>query len=183
MKFGSKTWIGALFIGCMLWGAAQPAAAGELVGVKKCKVCHGKATGDQFAKWSGSAHAQALATLGTQQSMDIAAAMGLGDPQQAAECLRCHSTRGFLGSDVVVIAATDPEPEEPVGCEACHGPGSAYGTKVIMTDPLAAAAAGLIIDRSEEFCTRCHNADSPTFQGFDFAASWEKIAHPVPNGG
>jgi hypothetical protein len=32
----------------------------------------------------------------------------------------------------------------------------------------------------ETFCKGCHNPESPTFKEMNFAESWDKIKHPVP---
>ena len=49
-----------------------------------------------------------------------------------------------------------------------------------MKDPEAARAAGLVMARTADSCTGCHNEESPTFKGFDFEQRWAEIAHPVP---
>jgi len=160
--------------------AVVAGAVPELVGAPKCKVCHKAKTGDQWGIWSGSAHAQAFAVLAGPEARTIAAAQGLDDPQTAEACLRCHTTHGFLGRDTGVDAKAKYADSEGVGCESCHGPGSAYKPRKVMEDPQAARAAGLARPLDESFCIRCHNAESPTFDGFDFAAGWDQIKHPVP---
>ena len=163
--------------------AAQAAyAAPELVGAPKCKACHRAKTGDQWQIWAESAHARAFETLASVESARIAADMGLGDPRKEIACLRCHATLASLGEGVVVNENAGYSDDEGVGCEACHGPGSDYKARKIMLDPVAARAAGLVMDASVDGCTNCHNADSPTFAGFDFEARWAEIAHPVPGG-
>ena len=179
MKPIRNPWLIALTLVCLLAGMVGFAQAGDLVGAKKCKICHGKKTGDQWTKWSESAHAGSFATLASQESLDIGATMGISNPQLAPECRRCHTTRGFMGPNVNPSPTADPDPDEPIACEVCHGPGSEFRKAKIMIDPVAAAAAGLVMDKSEAFCVQCHNSDSPTFKGFDFGTSWEKIAHPV----
>jgi hypothetical protein len=32
----------------------------------------------------------------------------------------------------------------------------------------------------EKTCLKCHNADSPTFKGFDYKAALAKIEHHIP---
>jgi hypothetical protein len=49
-----------------------------------------------------------------------------------------------------------------------------------MTDPEAAKAAGMVMAKTADACTKCHNDESPTFKEFDFEKRWAKIAHPVP---
>ena len=63
---------------------------------------------------------------------------------------------------------------EAVGCESCHGPGSAFiivheeikKSKRTYTDDEMYAAGLKKIE--EATCTRCHNEESPTYQAFDF---------------
>lgn len=164
----------------MVLGAAQDAVAGaEIIGAPKCKMCHGKKTGDQWTIWTESAHAGAFNTLGSDAAKKIATDKGLGDPQTEAACLKCHTTQGFLGSEVPVNAKGKYENAEGVGCESCHGPGSEYKSKSVMEDREAAVAAGMIVP-DEKTCTQCHNAESPTFKEFDFAAMYAKIKHEIP---
>ena len=168
-------------VGGLMTGMVSDAVAGhELIGAPKCKMCHKAKTGDQWAAWETSAHAGAFETLASDESKAIAAEKGLGDPQKEEACLKCHATQAFLGRDVVVNAKGKYVDAEGVGCEACHGAGSDYKSKKVMVDSEAAMAAGLVMDKSEEFCVKCHNEESPTFKGFDFAARWKEIAHPVP---
>lgn len=155
------------------------AADPEIIGAPKCKMCHGKKTGDQYKIWTASKHANAFATLGTEEAKKVAAERGLGDPQTEDACLKCHTTHAFLGRDVVINAKAKYEEAEGVGCEACHGAGSAYKSNKVMKDRDAAVAAGLVVP-TEETCVKCHNEESPYFEGFDFATYYEKIKHPVP---
>ena len=174
----------SLFIavcGVLALGATGKALAGhEIVGSPKCKICHKAKTGDQWKIWTESKHAQAFETLASEEAKKLAAEQGLGDPQQEEACLKCHVTQAFLGPEAVVSAKSKYVPGEGVGCEACHGPGSTYKSKKIMTDPEAAKEAGLLMEQSAEACARCHNDSSPTFKGFDFEKRWAEIAHPVP---
>ena len=96
-----------LSVGVLAMGAAQlsQAADHELVGARKCKICHGKKTGNQWTIWSESAHAGAFETLASEQAKKIAADKGLGDPQKESECLKCHASRGFLGCEEVSVSA------------------------------------------------------------------------------
>ena len=138
------------------------AVEAKYVGVKKCKTCHKK----QHKIWATASHAKALSVLSA-------------DEQKNPECLQCHTT-GY-GQPAATGAIL-----ENVQCEACHGPGSLYKSAKIMSkskfkkDPEAAHAkaveAGLIIP-TEETCKTCHNEKSPSFKGFDFKASLEKIKH------
>lgn len=133
-------------------------AAGETyVGADKCKICHK----DQYAKWESTKHAKAWDALKPEE-------------QKKAECIECHTT----GNNAAMPG---------VGCENCHGAGSAYKAPTIMNkakwgaDPAAqlkmAEAAGLVAKPGEAVCTKCHNKKSPTFKSFNFAEAKEKIKH------
>lgn len=127
------------------------------VGVTKCKMCHkGAKKGEVFEKWENSPHAKALETLKAK-----------GEDKNP-KCLECHVTD-------VKTAAT-----EGVGCEGCHGPGSAYKSMSIMKDKQKAIANGLVIP-NEATCKKCHNEKSPTFKGFNFDEYFKKIDHRYLN--
>jgi hypothetical protein len=148
----------------------------KYVGAAKCKVCHGAMTGDQFKVWSGSAHAKAIATLSTDAAKKIGAAKNIADPSKAPECLKCHLT----GYGKATECFENPITDEGVGCEVCHGPGSAYKAMAIMKDPVKAKENGLILPTDKKFCAeQCHNAGSPTFKEFKLDEMWAKIAHPL----
>ena len=167
----------ALF--CAVPGAsAEPAPEHEFAGAKKCSLCHKtEKHGEQFPKWQSGPHARAFETLGTPEAKEVAAKMGIEDPQQSGKCLKCHSTAYYFSEERVSDAIAV---EESVSCESCHGPGKDYMKKSIMEDREKAVESGLQI-AGEQTCARCHNEESPTFKPFDFAERWEKIKHPVPN--
>jgi len=77
-------------------------AGHEIIGAPKCKTCHKAKTGDQWKIWTESAHAKAFETLASEEAKKIAADKKLGDPQTEDACLKCHTTKAFLGSEVVV---------------------------------------------------------------------------------
>ncbi|RJP75134.1 MAG: cytochrome C554 [Candidatus Abyssobacteria bacterium SURF_17] len=157
--------------------SAPAAAEHNYVGVKGCKMCHMAADkGAQYKSWEASKHAKAYETLGTDQAKEVAKAKGIANPQEAAECLKCHVT-GY-GSDASMFESTYTK-EEGVGCESCHGAGKDYKNVTIMKDVEKAKANGLIIP-SEEVCKKCHNEESPTFKAFDYKARVAEIAHPRP---
>ena len=180
MKKNLLKFVSVLVVGLFVLGMASVAfGAPELIGAPKCKMCHGAKSGDQYAKWEASKHAGAFATLASDAAKKIAAERGIADPQKDEACLKCHTTQGFLGRETVINATGKYEDAEGVGCEACHGPGSDYKSKKVMEDPAAAKAAGLVMNKTAEFCTQCHNEGSPNFTGFDFEKMWAEIAHPV----
>lgn len=128
------------------------------VGTASCARCHGEAA----TALSLTAHAHALATLEDANASR--------DPR----CLRCHVVGwgrdgGFPGRAAPGAPEDAPTPEAlaNVGCEACHGPGSAH---------VAAPAAGygdLPADGSA--CVACHTIE--TSPDFRWDARWPLVAH------
>ncbi len=173
---------GALALTWLLAGFAFAAEEEyNYVGVKKCKMCHKKEKiGAQYLSWSEGVHAGAYATLASEESKTIAAELGLGNPQEEADCLKCHVTAFPVMADLATQKITL---EEGVSCESCHGPGSGYKKKKTMKGiydgAIEAASVGLL-EVTEETCTACHNSDSPTFKEFDYEKRSEEIAHPYP---
>ncbi|MGQ9798294.1 MAG: cytochrome c family protein, partial [Ignavibacterium sp.] len=61
------------------------------------------------------------------------------------------------------------------------GPSSAYKEMKIMKDRKLSIENGLIYHEDKEnFCINCHNAESPTYTGFEFEEYWAEIKHYVP---
>lgn len=154
----------------------EPKRAPNYVGVQACGSCHkSKATGNQVGAWEKDPHANAYKTLESEAAFAIAKKKGLADPQQASECLRCHTT----GADVSkAYLAEGFDVTRGVQCESCHGAGEHYAKIQHMISRSKAAEAGLVAPTAA-VCRRCHNADSPTFKGFDYASAVKKIAHPL----
>lgn len=161
------------------------------VGVVKCAGCHKKILlGKQAAVWRKAPHARAFETLRNKESQAITARLGLEEAaDEAPECLRCHVTAyGRPASDF----AYGIKPSDGVQCESCHGPGRDYRKKKIMSDPELAHRKGLWDSDDPKICTRCHNAESPTFDpkrftlpdgstsAFDFEVARKQIPHPIP---
>ncbi len=128
-------------------------AEARYVGAGACAGCHPA----EAEIWAGSAHARARQTL---------ADSGRGyDPS----CLPCHVT-GLMHPGGFTSLKETPQLEH-LGCEACHGPGSAH---------VAASASGGSNDYGElpvgaAACVACHTHDnSPDFR---FEAYWPAIAH------
>ena len=121
-----------------------------------------------------SSHARAYAVLATPEGYDQAKKKGIqGEPQQAAECLKCHTTGH--GADPSGFTASF-NPAEGVGCEACHGAGSEYQAEATMRDKRTAETLGLT-PVSRDTCLRCHkdSAEKP----FNYEEAKKKIAHPT----
>ena len=160
---------------------AANAADSKYVGAGKCRTCHKKEMiGNQYGAWQEGPHAKAFETLKSEEAQKIAADKGISGPaNEAAECLKCHVTA--YGKDASAFATAPNKNEEGVGCESCHGPGSAYRKKKVMADHAASVAAGMWEPgKNAEVCTACHNSESPTAKPFDHAARVEEIAHPIP---
>ncbi|HKY31089.1 MAG TPA: cytochrome c family protein [Candidatus Polarisedimenticolia bacterium] len=176
----TRTWLFALGTGLLVaaWTLAPLAAADHaFVGADKCKMCHNAAAkGAQYTKWMESPHSKAFTVLASEEARKVAAAKGIADPQKADECLKCHVT----GHGAPAALLTDKhKAADGVGCESCHGPGGDYWKMEVMKDRAKSIAAGMVLP-DEATCKRCHNPESPTFKGFDFAGHSAKIAHPNP---
>lgn len=148
----------------------------KYIGAAKCKMCHQKPEkGEQYKKWLEGPHANAMKTLSSDQSKEIATAKGIADPTTDAACVKCHSTVGHI--DASLIAGITAE--EGVSCESCHGPGSKYKSASVMKDREFAMENGLILPE-EAVCKSCHNEESPTYKPFNYAEMAAKIAHDDP---
>jgi len=144
------------------------------VGAGKCKMCHkSEKQGQQFPLWEAMKHSKSFAALTSDKAIEVAQEAGVDNPAESPNCLKCHAP----------LAEKAPElKEEGVGCEVCHGPGSAYKKMSIMKDHAESVKNGMTEYGSPEAikkqCLTCHeNAHETTF---DFNASWEKIKHPRP---
>ncbi|MBF0432524.1 MAG: cytochrome C554 [Fibrobacteria bacterium] len=176
-----KSFVVMLVSAIVMWlGAHSFAGDNNYVGVDDCKKCHKKdKKGAQYKKWLEGPHAKAYKTLATDDAKKLAEKAGVkGDPQKSEKCLKCHVTGYGLAADRF---GEKYKKEDGVGCESCHGAGSAYKKKKVMKDRDKAVAAGLVIP-DEKVCTGCHNDESPTFKEFKFDERLKEIAHPIPEG-
>ncbi len=157
----------------------------KYVGVRVCAECHADSTGDfdkgAFQVWQNHFHSQAFKTLERDYTRQIASRVrGVDDPTTDWRCVKCHQTA--FGADPDQIAASY-RPEDGVGCEVCHGPGSVYAEEEHGPDVPNREAMGFRVLRNladrREVCTSCHNKASPTFIGFDLREFSRKIAHWV----
>jgi hypothetical protein len=176
---------------CLAAFAATAGDEHDFVGVAKCKTCHKKdGIGNQIAAWEDTKHAKAYETLASDQAKKWAEEAGVGDPQTADECVKCHVTAHGVPEDRVSVKF---DKTLGVQCESCHGAGKDYRKKKIMIDQDAAIAKGLV-PQSEKVCVTCHNDESPAWKddrytkadgskvGFDYEQAVKAIAHPVPEG-
>jgi len=173
----------ALLFGVVYLVSNLLAADAQYVGTAKCKMCHmSKSRGNQYGIWKESKHANAYNLLATDESKAVAKKAGVeGNPQEAAQCLKCHVTAYDAPASAKASTLTL---EEGVGCEACHGPGSLYKSMKVMKALTAgtqdAAAVAFVKGGDEATCKKCHNDESPTFKALDFTEALKAIAHPVP---
>jgi len=179
------TAIVALFAGVFIFSfttvPADNAGDYKYVGVTKCVgACHKtESQGKQLDIWKNSVHSNAWKTLETEEANKIAKEKGFDKPATEVEaCIKCH----VLGKDLNPAELTETlDKTEGVQCESCHGPGSEYKAMSIMKDKQKSIENGLNVPQNkEEFCTGCHNDQSPTFKGFDYESYWEKIQHYKP---
>ena len=155
--------IKSLMLVCLVFFFANTIDAQKYIGAAKCKMCHNSATkGAQYKKWSEAKHSKAWDLLSADEKKD-------------PKCAKCHST---FHSVEASLRGTITE-AEGVSCESCHGPGSVYKSMTIMKDQAKSIENGLTIP-AEAICVKCHNDESPTFKGFDYATAVAKIAHPKP---
>ncbi|MEI8201436.1 MAG: multiheme c-type cytochrome [Bacteroidota bacterium] len=165
----------SIVIACMLFLFSNVLVAqNTYVGASKCKMCH-MSKGKAWPVWNESSHSKAFANLKGEAAMKIAKEKGIADPQTDAKCVKCHSTA--VAIDAKLNGGITKE--EGVSCETCHGPGSTYKSPAIMRSREEAMKNGLIIP-DEKTCLKCHNSESPTFKGFDFATYSAKISHKNP---
>ncbi len=161
------------------------------VGSKKCKKCHMK----QHKSWAKTKMGKALETLKPGNAKEAKEKHGLDpakDYSTDPTCLKCHTVGFGHEGGYTVPDASDKKAVRKaksfagVGCESCHGPGSAY---VKVFDEIMKSkrkykveelyAAGMRkIDASA--CTSCHNDESPTTAPgttFDFDAKKDEGTH------
>lgn len=142
-------------------------------GVATCAstTCHGAARPlsgtpvlqNEYVTWSTfDPHATAYRTLRDERSAAIARRLGVGPADQAPACLACHA-------EVVPAGRRGPkfQPDDGIGCEACHGGAEAWLATHDDGTPQARAAsrkAGLR-DLHEPAvraatCLGCHAGDA-----------------------
>ena len=148
----------------------------QYVGSRVCAECHlAGDTGGQSVHWMKSPHARAFWELETDWARFLASARDeyrdIEDPSAEWRCLKCHVTGA---QDRVSGPADTFRREEGVGCEACHGPGSAYVDPGVMGDREAFLSHGGRIP-DESTCRTCHEGER-----FQYEERRPRIAHPRP---
>jgi hypothetical protein len=160
----------------------------EYVGSKKCKICHK----EQYESWEKTKKFTTFETLKPGNAVEVKKKHGL-DPEKDYTkdegCLKCHTTGfGHKGGYFIPDPADEKAVKKaaklaPVGCESCHGPGSAYakehkkikkgkkdGLKYKVEDLYAMG----MVKQEAKACTGCHNDKSPTYDASK-ALDYEKM--------
>lgn len=129
---------------------------GANVGSAKCQACHAV----EYAQWSGSPHANGMASLAKEGSADPA-------------CVRCHATARTSGPAPTTLAGFDTF--GGVGCESCHGPGEAHVAAGGGTDNIQGLGESCPVCVIDAVCTGCHTPKwSPAW---DLDEALPKVAH------
>jgi hypothetical protein len=160
-------------------GAADaPKPKAEYVGSNKCKTCHIK----QHKAWAETGHAKAftkLETMDAQAAAEMAAKIKVelaGAAHKTDACVTCHVT-GFQAGGFPAADSTKNANLAAVGCEACHGPGSAHVALKPAERKTEAAKTTIKTTMTAEDCQKCHTADfTPKF---DLDAMKAKGVHAV----
>lgn len=127
----------------------MPRSEGEkFAGSKTCGSCHA----DAYKIWANSLHSSALKTLENDGHAR--------DP----DCVSCHVVG--LDKDTGFMDRSSTPELTDVGCESCHGAGSAHSMKPESIDMIKIGANS---------CMSCHVKNhSPKF---DYERYWQKIKH------
>jgi hypothetical protein len=163
-------------LGLFIMGFAVANPNFHYVGSKKCASCHKtKKIGSQYVKWLQGRHSHAYWRLVGEWAKFLAQQRekykDITEPINEARCLKCHVTGYHSPADTLSGSFSK---KEGVGCESCHGPGSAYVKLGIMKDREKFLANGGIIP-NEKTCRKCHRDDR-----FLFEEAVKKISHPIP---
>ena len=157
--------------------AGGEASGYAYVGSKKCKMCHKV----QYESWEKTKKFTAFETLKPGNAVEVKKKYGLDpnkDYTKDESCLKCHTTGyghegGYFTPDPADEKAVKKAAKlAPVGCESCHGPGSAYvkehkkikkGKKEDLKYKVEDLYALGLVKQEEAACTGCHNDKSPTY--------------------
>ncbi|MGE3351358.1 MAG: multiheme c-type cytochrome [Planctomycetota bacterium] len=139
---------------------------GAYAGAAACRQCHA----EQYARWAGSAHARAAASLADRG----------GD----AACTRCHVTGVERSWAPGATAALHDPVAGGVQCESCHGPGQRH----VASGGARAAIVGLGARCEEcvirQICTTCHDrANDPAFDLRTDLPPMQSLCRPTSAGG
>jgi hypothetical protein len=153
---------------------ADKGTPNEYLGANKCKMCHSK----QYKAWSETKHAKAFSALLTaddKTAAEWAKKMGItltGKASETEACVACHVTGQKLKGGYPQADSTLAANLSMVGCENCHGPGTAH--KAAAKEEKKKFIDGAV---GEALCVSCHtSASSPNFKFADYKVK----VHPVP---
>jgi len=111
-------------------------------GSDKCKSCHR----DQHTAWKDMKHSHAFETLKPEQ-------IATGKDEKGRACVSCHTTGHGMGG----FTSTDATPKlTGVGCESCHGAGSAHVKAMLTAMMDETEVTDKKISKSVG-CVQCHN--------------------------
>lgn len=152
----------------------------KYIGSERCGDCHQHA----FQVWQGSKHAHAFDTLKKATDPSLR--------EYDGECVKCHVV-GF-GYHTGYLDARNGEREnkrlQHVGCETCHGPGSAHANDPndknlrALMNPYKTNIPNLPehvvkhrLNLTDMSCQRCHDTDNDVHWTFN---KWMQIIHMTP---
>ena len=119
-------------------GAGVPEGA-TYVGADKCRLCHL----EQHKTWKESKHASNFDVL-------------IGAERKNPDCVKCHTT-GF-GKPGGFVSEEGTPGLKNVGCESCHGPGSAHLETAKKAESSEGEKRDMKIDKvPQNACVVCHN--------------------------
>ena len=162
-------------LGLGLIDAPEAAVQGGYVGSRKCQSCHE----ESYRTWTQNRHSRAWDSLSTvPPTADSADPPRDFDP----ECISCHVVgwqhrENFPYKGGFVDIEKTPHLAN-VGCESCHGPGSAHMAAEVGDDEQLQEnlrAAMRLGDRAEKLCQSCH--DENNSPNFEFEKYYEIIEH------
>ncbi len=162
------------------------------VGSSKCKKCHLK----QHKSWKTTKKYQAFEALLPGNAEEIKQKHGLDpskDYSKDENCVKCHTTGyGHEGGYAMIAPSGDPKAAKKmkklanVGCESCHGPGSAY---IELHEEIMKSKRKYKVEETyavglrkieASVCITCHNENSPTYDAstpFDYEQMKDKGTH------
>ena len=148
----------------------------SFVGSEVCADCHTIAA----ARWKETPHSHALGSL--VDPMERSETPRHFDP----ECISCHVTGWESQRHLPYVSGYVGLDESPllhdVGCESCHGPGSAHvaaenGEEQVDEAELIRRQKQmrLPLTKAESRCILCHDLDNSP--DFDFNEYWKEVVH------
>ena len=129
--------LAAVAAGTLMAYAAGPPEDASYVGTSKCRMCHM----DQYKTYKDTKHANNFDVL-------------QGDEQKNPDCLACHTT-GY-GKPGGFVSLEETPKLTSVGCESCHGPGSAH-VEAAKDAPESGDWEKNINRVPQNACIVCHN--------------------------